>query len=71
MDLKEIEERIRAECPEFAEIIDKWPPQEDRDSTWRVVRFAYNLGFTEGITLGFEQQAKVMDFALGKIFGNT
>lgn len=69
MDLKEIEAKIRADCPEFAEIIDKWPSQEDRDFTWRVALFAYNLGFTSGVTYGFEQHAKVMEFSFGKIFG--
>ena len=69
MELKEIEAKIRSEHPDFAELIDSCPSQDQRETIWRFACSAYDLGFMRGMTHGLEQHAKVMDFALGKIFG--
>jgi len=78
MDLKEIEGKVRAEHPEFAAVIDKWRggsefpilAEEEKKLIWDFVSMAYDFGFMRGMTHGLEQHAKVMDFALGKIFGS-
>ena len=74
MDLKEIEARIRAEYPDFSKIVDQWPATEPyerrvKDLVWKLICTAYDYGFTEGMTHGLEQHAKIMNFAMGKILG--
>ena len=74
MDLKEIEARIRAEHPDFSKIVDQWPATGPSGTAvkglvWQLVCTAYDLGFGKGITHGFEQHAKIMNFAMGKILG--
>ena len=69
MDLKEIEEKIRAEHADFADAIDCAPSDNERQLVWLAVCTGYKFGFMRGMTSGLEQHAKVMDFALGKIFG--
>ena len=74
MELKEIEAKIRADYPAFAAGIDRWPQscEEERQVArlvWGLVCAGYDFGLMHGMTHGLEQQAKVMDFALGKIFG--
>ena len=71
MELKENEAKIRAEHPVFAAMVDRWPhrSREEIEMVWELVCAGYDFGFIEGTTYGLEQQAKVMGFALGKIFG--
>jgi len=70
MDLKEIEAKIRAEHPLFAALVDRWPHefQEEREKVWNLVCSSYDFGFLKGTAYGLEQQAKIMEFSLGKIF---
>mgnify|MGYP001558061665 CR=1 FL=1 len=71
MDLKEIEDKIRAEQPEFASLIDGWPEvvSDEIISIWHFVSIAYDLGYKKGMTHSLEQHAKIMNFAMGKILG--
>jgi len=73
MELKEKEEKIRTEHPLFAALVDGWPhnSQDEIESLWGLICSGYHLGFMRGMTHGLEQQAEVMDFALGKIFGRS
>lgn len=70
MELKQIEAKIRAEHPLFAQLVDgKGSLINERERFWEFICAAYDFGFLKGMTYGLEQQAKLMEFALGKIFG--